>query len=175
MVQAVQLGFPLARRMIDVGCGTGTFLASFRQAGFDVVGVEYSARLRARCARKGLVVHPFDLSQGTLPPPGAPFDFALSTEVAEHIPPQYADAMVAYLCQLSDVIVFTAAPPGQGGTGHVNEQPRQYWIEKFAAHGMVLNEPTTAAMAGHLQSSPALQFLHGNLSVFRRQSKAPVS
>src|SRR5690606_32212786 len=33
------------------------------------------------------------------------------------------------------LILFSAAPPGQGGEYHVNEQPLQYWREKFAGHG----------------------------------------
>jgi hypothetical protein len=37
---------------------------------------------------------------------------------------------------LAETIVFTAAPPGQGGTGHLNEQPAEYWISRFARRGM---------------------------------------
>ena len=42
-------------------------------------------------------------------------------------------------------IVITAAPPGQGGTDHVNEQPPQYWIEKFTGAGALFSEELTAA------------------------------
>lgn len=31
----------------------------------------------------------------------------------------------------SDIIYFTAAGPCQGGVGHINEKPHEYWIEKF--------------------------------------------
>ena len=41
------------------------------------------------------------------------------------------------LTSFSDVILFSAAIPGQGGTHHVNEQWPSYWIEKFAARGYV--------------------------------------
>jgi hypothetical protein len=33
------------------------------------------------------------------------------------------------------VILFSAAPVGQGGHDHVNEQPYEYWRDKFADHG----------------------------------------
>jgi hypothetical protein len=36
---------------------------------------------------------------------------------------------------LAKIIVFTAAPPGQGGTAHLNEQPPSYWISKFQESG----------------------------------------
>jgi len=170
LVQAIKDCLPQVHRIVDVGCGTGAFLAWFRKAGVDAIGVEFAARLRARCARKGLTVYPFDVSQNTPSPPGIPFDLALSTEVAEHIPPEFADAMVAYICQLSDLVVFTAAHPGQGGTGHVNEQPRQYWIDKFTGRAMDLDEQGTAAIAAKLQASPAFPYLRENLSVFRRRA-----
>ena len=41
------------------------------------------------------------------------------------------------LTSFSDVILFSAAIPGQGGTHHVNEQWPSYWIEKFAVRGYV--------------------------------------
>jgi hypothetical protein len=31
-------------------------------------------------------------------------------------------------------VVFSAAVPGQGGTGHINEQYLSYWVALFAAH-----------------------------------------
>jgi SAM-dependent methyltransferase len=168
LAAAVRQRFPQLIRMVDVGCGTGGFMDHFRNAGFDVVGVEYSATLRKRCERLGLKVYPFDLSQKTVPPPGCPFDLALSTEVAEHIPAQYADAMVDYISGLSSTIVFTAAQPGQGGTGHINEQPRSYWIEKFTRRGLKLDEASTLFIHEQLKQSPAFPFLYNNLSVFVR-------
>jgi hypothetical protein len=40
---------------------------------------------------------------------------------AEHLPPGAADGLVAGPAALSDRILFSAAVPGQGGTGHVSE------------------------------------------------------
>ena len=45
------------------------------------------------------------------------------------------------LVALADVVVFGAAIPGQGGTGHRNEQWPAYWAEQFAAHGYVASDP----------------------------------
>ena len=61
------------------------------------------------------------------------FDVAISMEVAEHLPEKIADRYVDLLTGLSNIIVFTAAYPGQGGDDHVNEQPALYWISKFQA------------------------------------------
>ena len=33
------------------------------------------------------------------------------------------------------MILFSAAVPGQGGYHHINEQPHEYWHNKFAEKG----------------------------------------
>lgn len=168
-VQALQRCIPGVRRTLDVGCGTGEYIAALRVAGFDAIGVEYSKRLRRECIRKGIEVHPFDIAEPTPLPPGAPFDLAYSLEVAEHISEDLSDALVSYLSCASDRVVFTAAQPGQGGTGHVNEQPRAYWVEKFHAHSALrLDSNATFAFAAELRRLGAFEYLASNLSVFSR-------
>ena len=62
-------------------------------------------------------------------------DLALSLEVAEHLPEARAASFVGELCELAPVVVFSAAVPGQGGTGHVNEQWAEYWARLFERNG----------------------------------------
>ncbi len=59
----------------------------------------------------------------------------MSLEVAEHLPPECAEAFVDELISLSPVILFSAAIPKQGGEDHVNEQWPEYWAEKFQQRG----------------------------------------
>ncbi len=61
------------------------------------------------------------------------FDLGICLEVAEHLPTAGADQLVENLVRLSDVILFSAAIPHQGGTHHVNEQWPSYWADLFAA------------------------------------------
>jgi hypothetical protein len=42
---------------------------------------------------------------------------------------------VENLCGISDLVFFSAAIPGQGGTHHVNERWLSYWEDLFAARG----------------------------------------
>lgn len=65
------------------------------------------------------------------------FDLAMTIEVAEHLTLARADSFVEDLTKLSDVILFSAAIPAQGGTNHVNEQWQSYWAEKFLRLGYV--------------------------------------
>jgi hypothetical protein len=56
-------------------------------------------------------------------------------EVAEHLPSQSADELVEALVDLSDLICFSAAVPGQGGYQHINERWQSYWAQKFLERG----------------------------------------
>lgn len=66
---------------------------------------------------------------------GKKYDLCISLEVAEHIEEDRADLFIDNLCDASDVILFSAALPKQGGGRHVNEQEITYWAEKFKTRG----------------------------------------
>src|SRR5205814_2387550 len=66
-----------------------------------------------------------------------PFELALCWEVAEHLPPTAGDRLVGSIRDVHPTrLVFTAAIPGQGGHGHINEQPPEYWRSRFDAVGL---------------------------------------
>lgn len=111
-------------RVVDVGCGEGGFGREFRQAGIGAVGVE------GPWIAADVTV---DFDRPPYPDLGR-FDLALCLEVAEHVDPRCAGEFVAWLASLAPLVVFSAAVPGQGGEGHVNEQPPGYWVGLFAAH-----------------------------------------
>ena len=58
-----------------------------------------------------------------------------SLEVAEHLPADHGPSFVRYLCAHSDVVLFSAAQPGQGGEHHINERNPSYWASIFSEHG----------------------------------------
>ena len=72
---------------------------------------------------------PADLSE--LQPVDRKFDLTVSAEVAEHIPTSGIGNFVKNLCGFSDLVLFTAAPPYQGGMGHCNENWVEYWVTLF--------------------------------------------
>ena len=50
-----------------------------------------------------------------------------SLEVAEHIPLENEEAYLDNCCKLCEIgCILSWALPGQGGLGHVNEQPNEY-------------------------------------------------
>lgn len=124
----------------DVGCGVGTWLAAAREVGIaDVQGFEGPWAKTAN-----LVLADNEVSFQNLEETVSMdrrYDLVISLEVAEHLAPTRARDFVADLCELGDCVLFSAAIPMQGGTGHVNEQWQSYWADHFAAHGYVAFDP----------------------------------
>ncbi|HEX3725524.1 MAG TPA: class I SAM-dependent methyltransferase [Pirellulales bacterium] len=131
------LSYVQPKRVVDVGCGIGTWLVEFKAAGIsDVTGIDGDYVNRAKLLISASEFRPHDLTR-----PFAldeRFDLASSLEVAEHLPPESADAFVDSLTRLAPVILFSAAIPHQSGDGHVNEQFPEYWQAKFLAHDFVV-------------------------------------
>lgn len=123
------------RSVLDVGCGIGTWLAAFAEAGVaDLVGVDgdYVDRSQLLMAPDAFVPH--DLGEPLHL--GRTFDLVVSLEVAEHVSADRAATFVTSLCDhAGEAVLFSAAPPGQGGKHHVNEQWPSYWIPRFAERG----------------------------------------
>lgn len=121
--------------VLDVGCARGTWLDQWQKAGAGVVfGVDGDYVRPEHLSISGESFLATDLAQSF--DLRRQFDLVQSLEVAEHVAATSADIFVQNLVRHSKgMIFFSAAPPGQGGEFHVNEQPYEYWREKFRAHG----------------------------------------
>ena len=123
-----------AKSIIDIGCGTGTWLKVAKSLGVkNVLGVDgdHVPREMLQISEEEFIskdlCQGFDLKQK--------FDLVLSLEVAEHLPESVSETFVDSLCKHGNLIVFSAAVPGQGGQNHLNEQWPTYWNEKFIKRG----------------------------------------
>jgi hypothetical protein len=65
------------------------------------------------------------------------YDLAMSLEVGEHLPAASSENLVKTLTGLSDIILFSAAIPGQEGTYHINEQYPEYWASLFSKYDYI--------------------------------------
>lgn len=123
--------------VVDVGCGVGTWLAAWREAGVtDVHGYDgdYVDRSMLQIPQEQFTAA--DLSKPLNA--GRTFDLAQSLEVGEHLPHTASESFVESLTSLAPVVLFSAAIPLQGGTHHINEQWPAYWVERFASRGYVV-------------------------------------
>jgi len=127
------------KSVIDVGCGTGAWLSTFKEYGVnDVLGIdgEYVDRKMLNIPEEQFL--PADLSKPLYV--DRKFDLVLSLEVAEHLPRECADVFVDSLVRLGKVICFSAAIPFQGGTNHINEQWPEYWVNLFQKRKYVVQD-----------------------------------
>ncbi|HMC28421.1 MAG TPA: class I SAM-dependent methyltransferase [Verrucomicrobiae bacterium] len=131
--------FGLPESILDVGCGTGTWLRAAIDSGIsDVIGID------------GVEIPPDQL----LFPPGkfhcrdlgAPvdlgrrFELVICLEVAEHLEQGSGRILIRTLTQHADVILFSAACPGQFGQHHVNCQWPEYWQALFNSEGYACDD-----------------------------------
>lgn len=173
MAESIAAAFAPSR-VIDYGCGTGSLLAALRSLGVAVVGTEYSSLARRYCRAKHVETVPVDLREPPSRPPLGPADVALSFEVAEHLPAAAADGFVRLLTATAPIVVFGAATPGQGGQGHVNEQPHAYWIERFERLGSMWDRNTSLRFRESWHAAGVEAWYADNVMVFRRSGTAAV-
>jgi SAM-dependent methyltransferase len=131
----LSLVFDYARpqSILDVGCGLGTWLSVCQELGVaDVRGIEGQWLDASQLLVDRGLVTTVDLEQAFSL--HRKFDMAICLEVAEHVSPSAAQSLIASLAAHSDIVLFSAAIPHQGGHHHVNEQFLDYWKDDFARH-----------------------------------------
>lgn len=161
---------------VDVGCGTGLLLLALQKRGISCRGLDYSQAAIDICRERGLQVIQFDLENDTLPPDYIA-DITISTEVAEHLPESNADCFVDILCNISNNIILTAAEPGASyaGTDHVNEQPNEYWIEKFETRFFRFDKELTDRWRRNWKAENVSPCYINNLMLFRKSGTSLTS
>jgi SAM-dependent methyltransferase len=123
--------------VIDIGCGTGVWLNTWEElfSISDYLGIdgpyvkdEMLKIPKGKFLSKDLK-EPLNIK--------AKYDLVMSLEVAEHLPASSAVQFVETLTSLGDIILFSAAIPGQTGTYHINEQYPEYWALIFRDFGFL--------------------------------------
>ena len=127
--------------IIDVGCAIGDLVKGYLDLGLKSYGIEGSEGARSFMMIPAENFGFFDLRDDL--PVEERYDLCTCFEVAEHVEPEYADIFARNLVSLSDSVLISAAPPGQGGHGHFNCQPIEYWDRKFEALGYKRNDSRT--------------------------------
>lgn len=151
--------------VLDVGCGAGAWLSVWRDHDVDILGLDNdyvkldSLLIDPASFEAADLRQDFDLQRR--------FDLVQSLEVAEHLPEQAAAGFVAALCRHSDIVLFSAAPPGQGGENHVNEQAYDYWRDLFADQDYQMYD----AIRGHIsKDTQVMPWYRFNTFLYIRKS-----
>ena len=151
-------------KIIDDGCGPGIYVKALREAGVEADGVD----LDPRCPYDVMDVFSSDFDSKYK----GKYDIAMCIEVAEHLPATRADDLVKTLTGLAPVVLFSAAIPGQGGHGHINCQPKEYWIEKFALLNYVVDAEATDKLIAFMVSGYHMGWFRNNAVVFKEYGAA---
>lgn len=127
----VRFPFPIIS-LLDVGCGQGAWLNRWQQKYPDltILGIDGDYVKPDNLLIDKKYFQAIDLKNGFNL--HQTFSMVECLEVAEHIDETYADVLIQSITQHSQMILFSAAQKGQGGEFHVNEQPINYWVQKFA-------------------------------------------
>ncbi len=133
--------YPKIQSVVDFGCGLGTWLRAFKEKGVhEILGLD------GEWCDKSLLLKNLTESDFKMVDLESPislnktYDLVISLEVAEHLSEKAADTFVQSLVNAGNVILFSAAIPGQGGYNHLNEQFPEYWEEKFLRHGYIFHD-----------------------------------
>lgn len=182
------LGIP--ESLIDLGCGDGHLVKLAGRMGVKSGGVDINVDMTS-----GFVDHLGRLHLGSdefggpagwlmnldlsLPlasrcwPAARMYDMALCWEVAEHLPPESADTLcdtaVSVLAP-GGVLLWSAATPGQGGAGHLNERHfHAYWKPKLERLGLQYDDEETGVLATMFATvAPSTPWYGNNLRILRK-------
>lgn len=126
---------------VDIGCGVAPWLRAAMEFGAArAVGLDGDYVDRQRLLVEPAHFRPCNLETEDLRRAVGDekcFDLAMCMEVAEHLSAGRAHSFITELCSLGNLVLFSAAIPGQGGTHHINEQWPDYWAASFADNDFV--------------------------------------
>lgn len=77
-----ECNIPIGSKILDIGCGDGTFAKAFSELGMEVHGIDISEAAENNLG-KNLIIH--DLLKKPYPFKEASFDFVFSKSVVEHL------------------------------------------------------------------------------------------
>lgn len=156
--------------VLDLGCGIGSFLEGFLRGGCkDVLGIELSFETAKRYFVK--MVKPFILKGDATSDLklNRTFDCVISFEVGEHILPETTPNFIRNLVQHANkYIIMTAAPPGQGGTNHINLREKEFWIKEIEEQGVKYEDKIVEKLRKHWTFLRTPRYILKNLMVFKK-------
>ncbi len=117
--------------IVDFGCGNADYAKRLYLEGKNVNAFDGNPNTPAMTEGFAKVLDlsvPFDLQKK--------YECVISLEVGEHIPKEREQVFLDNLDKhCKQCIILSWALPGQGGDGHVNEQPNSYIIDQMTSRG----------------------------------------
>lgn len=158
------------KSIIDYGCGIGAYLESalindiYDIKGFDIGGDN------VKKFTDEAVIKYIEYTDCTKPISTKYYDCVISLETGEHIETESSEQFVKNICNSTKrdgVIIFSAAQPGQSGTGHINCQEKIFWKERFLFNSFVYDDLLTEYITDNWSRLGAPIYIKNNLMIFK--------
>lgn len=154
------------KSVVDVGAANGLHCKRFEELGVETFGIEgtpyFSSYLQENC--QNFIIQdlrqPFTIERQ--------FDLVYSVEVFEHIEPEKVDVLLDNIVRLGNTFFITASPE-TGGHGHYNPQPKEYWINKLQAKGLIFQKNKTLEIANMFRKVKVPGWYHLYSMVFEKK------
>jgi 2-polyprenyl-3-methyl-5-hydroxy-6-metoxy-1,4-benzoquinol methylase len=153
------------KSVIDFGCGIGSYLYAAKQCGIKKIkGLEIGGNFAKEYTDES-VRELIDFNTDITKPisPGF-FDISMCIEVAEHVEMQGSSQLVKNIAKATkQFCIWSAAPPGQDGCGHVNCHEKEYWTNLFLLEDM---KPSDKEDEVRICMKGSPDYIMNNLMVF---------
>lgn len=149
------------KSVADCGCHVGSDLYFFKQMGAEIKGLDAS-----NYAIKHSLID--EIEQWNLEikyPWRRKYTLCICFDTIEHIHPKYESVILNTLIDASDVVLISV-PWRIGDFRHQNEQPSEYWVERFRELGYEFQLKLTDQLKKDMQDGRS--WVVENLQVFTR-------
>ena len=149
------------KSLVDFGCGMGNYIKIFQENNINSIGFDGNPNTPELTNNLCKIL---DLSEPKIF--DEPFDWVMSLEVGEHLPPQFEDIFIYNLHNNNKYgIVLSWAIKGQGGHGHVNLQDNDYIKSKICNLGYI----NDIEVENKLRKDSTLYWFKNTIMVFRKK------
>ena len=122
-------------RLLDIGCGDGLTVYSLRKQRFNCQGLDITLA-GLKNGKDGFK----EESAWQMSYPDDSFDFTFSTDLLEHLPPEFVDDSIAEIFRVTRYRTFHSianfADVRAGRVLHLIREPVEWWRAKFNALNM---------------------------------------
>jgi len=150
-------------KFADLGCGDGRYCAVFKAYGWpEAHGYDGTQGIKTL----GVYDDIFTLDLAKKRWVDIDYDLVMSLEVGEHIPKEYEQTFIDNVCEFAKKdLIMSWAVHGQGGKGHVNEQPNDYVVKQLWKRGFRYDKKVSR----YLRGSSSMKWFKDTIMVFRRK------
>ena len=153
--------------VIDLGCGPGTYtqaINDLNKSWLKCKGYDIDNRVIGKPS-----LHKADILEVN-----DPSDMVMCIEVAEHMHEALNQKIVESMkrnLKPDGLLIWSAAAPGQGGIGHINCKPKEYWANLLVQTGLTRQTHLEDNLLEYLKQGYHMGWFINNCLIFKYENK----